>query len=149
MTIPDDRALQHLTAELARLDRQNAVLLKKQNELLQMKSQLEASRSVSRSPVSSVASEVSPSVLAPLRPQHTPSSHRPHKESGNASADEGLPDRLLHPSHPSPTTTGSPHSARRLLQHQLLGPRRPLQHLGPLLRTLFMLSAVPSSAMLE
>ncbi|KAI4871538.1 hypothetical protein NFI96_025907, partial [Prochilodus magdalenae] len=45
------------------------------------------------------------------RPQHTPSSHRPHKESGNASAAESLPDRLLHPSHPSPTTTGSLFSA--------------------------------------
>ncbi|KAI4895597.1 hypothetical protein NFI96_008461, partial [Prochilodus magdalenae] len=44
MATPDDRALQHLAAELARLDRQIAALLKKQNELLQRKSQLEASR---------------------------------------------------------------------------------------------------------
>ncbi|KAI4890847.1 hypothetical protein NFI96_032434 [Prochilodus magdalenae] len=90
MAITDDHALQHLAAELARLDRQIAALLKKQDELLQMKSQLEASRGVSHSPTSSSAtSEVSPSVLA--------SSPWPHKESGNASAAEGLPDRLLHP----------------------------------------------------
>ncbi|KAI4905682.1 hypothetical protein NFI96_009315, partial [Prochilodus magdalenae] len=73
MATPDNRALQHLAAELARLDRQIAALLKKQNELLQRKSQLEVSRGVSRSPASSsAASEVSPSVLAPPRPQHTP-----------------------------------------------------------------------------
>ncbi|KAI4889626.1 hypothetical protein NFI96_027770, partial [Prochilodus magdalenae] len=36
-------------------------------------------------------------------------------------------------------TTSSPHSARRLLQHQLLGTRRPLQHLGPPHRTLFVI----------
>ncbi|KAI4901612.1 hypothetical protein NFI96_028145 [Prochilodus magdalenae] len=139
MAIPDNRALQHLAAELARLDQQISALLKKQNELLQMKSQLKASRGVSRSPASSsAASEVSPSVLAP----------RPHKEFGNASTAEGLPDSLLHPSHPSPTTTGSLHSARRQLQHQFLGPRRPLQRLGPPHRTHLSL-VVLLSAMLD
>ncbi|KAI4901407.1 hypothetical protein NFI96_024303 [Prochilodus magdalenae] len=73
MAIPDNRALQHLAAELARLDQQISALLKKQNELLQMKSQLKASRGVSRSLASSsAASELSPSVLAPPRPQHMP-----------------------------------------------------------------------------
>ncbi|KAI4885464.1 hypothetical protein NFI96_007890 [Prochilodus magdalenae] len=73
IAILDDRALQHLAAELARLDRQITALLKKQKELLQMKSQLEASMGVSRwSASSSAALEVSPSVLAPARPQHMP-----------------------------------------------------------------------------
>ncbi|KAI4871805.1 hypothetical protein NFI96_009660, partial [Prochilodus magdalenae] len=73
IAILDDRALQHLAAELAQLDRQITALLKKQKELLQMKSQLEASMGVSRwSASSSAASEVSPSVLAPPRPQHMP-----------------------------------------------------------------------------
>ncbi|KAI4886060.1 hypothetical protein NFI96_004975 [Prochilodus magdalenae] len=50
-----------------------------------MKYQLEASKGVSYSPASSSApSEVSPSVLAPLRPQDMPSSPRPHKDTGNA-----------------------------------------------------------------
>ncbi|KAI4885878.1 hypothetical protein NFI96_032818 [Prochilodus magdalenae] len=141
MANPDNRALQHLATELARLDRQIVALLKKQNELLQRKSQLEASRGVSSSPASSsAASEVRPSVLHHpdfSTRQDTPSSPRPHKEFGNASTAEGLPDRLLHPSHPLPTTD-SPHSARRLLQHQFLSLRRPLQHLGPPHRTLFM-----------
>ncbi|KAL7861931.1 hypothetical protein SRHO_G00133720 [Serrasalmus rhombeus] len=53
MASSQDRALQALSAELARLDRQITALLKKQDELLQQKSQLEASR------------EVSPSVVAP------------------------------------------------------------------------------------
>ncbi|KAI4901609.1 hypothetical protein NFI96_007588 [Prochilodus magdalenae] len=69
MAIPDNRALQHLAAELAPLARQTSALLKKQNELLQMKSLLEASRGVSRSPASSSAAS---EVLAPPRPQHTP-----------------------------------------------------------------------------
>ncbi|KAL7878216.1 hypothetical protein SRHO_G00048590 [Serrasalmus rhombeus] len=49
-----------LSSELARLDRHITALLKRQDELLQRKSQLEASR------------EVSPSVVAPASSLHTP-----------------------------------------------------------------------------
>ncbi|KAL7844759.1 hypothetical protein SRHO_G00232980 [Serrasalmus rhombeus] len=60
MASSQDRALQALSAELARLDRQITALLKKQDELLQQKSQLEASR------------EVPPSVVAPAWTLRTP-----------------------------------------------------------------------------
>ncbi|XP_036421667.1 uncharacterized protein LOC118805159 [Colossoma macropomum] len=53
MASSQERALQTLSAELARLDRQITALLKKQDELLRQKSKLEAAR------------EVSPSVVAP------------------------------------------------------------------------------------
>ncbi|KAL7859623.1 hypothetical protein SRHO_G00147700 [Serrasalmus rhombeus] len=53
MASSQDRALQALRSELARLDRQITALLKKQDKLFQQKSQLEASR------------EVSPSVVTP------------------------------------------------------------------------------------
>ncbi|KAL7881110.1 hypothetical protein SRHO_G00033640 [Serrasalmus rhombeus] len=53
MASSQDQALQALSSELAQLDRQITALLKRQDELLQQKSQLEASR------------EVSPSVVAP------------------------------------------------------------------------------------
>ncbi|KAI4901438.1 hypothetical protein NFI96_014721, partial [Prochilodus magdalenae] len=62
-------------------------------------------------------------------------------ESRNASATEGPPDRLLHLSCLSPTTTGSPHSACCLHQHQLLGPRHPPQHLGPLQKTVYVIGS--------
>ncbi|KAL7883439.1 hypothetical protein SRHO_G00010970 [Serrasalmus rhombeus] len=53
MASSQDRALQALSSEFARLDRHITALLKRQDELLQRKSQLKASR------------EVSPSVVAP------------------------------------------------------------------------------------
>ncbi|KAL7865136.1 hypothetical protein SRHO_G00103830 [Serrasalmus rhombeus] len=60
MASSQDRALQALSSELAPLDRQITALLKRQDELLQQKSQLEASR------------EVSLSVVAPASTLRTP-----------------------------------------------------------------------------
>uniref|UniRef100_A0AAR2INH5 SGNH hydrolase-type esterase domain-containing protein n=1 Tax=Pygocentrus nattereri TaxID=42514 RepID=A0AAR2INH5_PYGNA len=60
MASSQDRALQALSSELARLDRQITALLKRQDGLLQQKSQLEVSR------------EVSPSVVAPASTLRTP-----------------------------------------------------------------------------
>ncbi|KAL7833251.1 hypothetical protein SRHO_G00302690 [Serrasalmus rhombeus] len=114
MPSSQDRALQALSSELARLDRQITALLKRQDELLQWKSQLEASR------------EVSPSMVAPASThRETPFSRQPqpHLVPGNASAADGLPDLHRHPSRSSPPATDSPPSAHRLRLHLRLGPR--------------------------
>ncbi|KAI4893751.1 hypothetical protein NFI96_007619 [Prochilodus magdalenae] len=87
MATPDNRALQHLAAELARLDRQIAALLKKLPGVFPAR----------RPPLQRLRRSRPRCLHHPdfNTRQDTPSSPRPHKEFGDASTAEGLPDRLL------------------------------------------------------
>ncbi|KAL7839563.1 hypothetical protein SRHO_G00262210 [Serrasalmus rhombeus] len=100
MASSKDRALQALSSELARLDRQITALLKRQDELLEQKSQLEAAREVSPSVVAPASSLCTPgdAVLMPARPSRPSPPPQPVFTSCNCFAAPSSPPT------PSPTS---------------------------------------------
>ncbi|KAL7862631.1 hypothetical protein SRHO_G00116150 [Serrasalmus rhombeus] len=110
-----DRALQALSSELARLDQQITALLKKQDELLQQKLQLEATQEVSPSVVAPASSlrTLGDAVLTPAPPdpwecQHRRWFSRPSPPPQLVFTSYNGFDALSSPPKPSPTPRAPP-----------------------------------------